>query len=115
MRCLDEGKEDVWYCSEDHMLLHRTKNNNGEEICYPFKIMENDYLGRYHFIVNVRRMSLLTKYYILRFRLPLRYLVATRNIKAGEIIFEELPLVVAPNATSTPQCIVCHSKVMRYQ
>ena len=40
-----------------------------------------------------------------------RYIVATRDIRAGEIIFEESPLVVGPNAVSTPQCIMCHSKV----
>ena len=43
--------------------------------------------------------------------LPSRYIVATRDIRAGEIIFEESPLAVGPNAVSTPQCIMCHSKV----
>ena len=48
---------------------------------------------------------------ILQDILPSRYIVATRDIRAGEIIFEESPLAVGPNAVSTPQCIMCHSKV----
>ena len=43
-----------------------------------------------------------------------RFLVATRDIKAGEVIFEENPLAVGPNSVSTPQCIFCHSKVILF-
>ena len=44
----------------------------------------------------------------------IRYLVATRDIRAGEILFEEVPLAVGPNAISTPQCILCHCKVSKF-
>ena len=41
-----------------------------------------------------------------------RYLVASRDIKAGEIVFrEKKPLAVGPNPLSQPQCIKCHVKV----
>ena len=51
------------------------------------------------------------KRFDLRAVLSLRYIVATRDIKAGEVIFEESPLAVGPNSISTPQCIFCHAKV----
>ena len=41
-----------------------------------------------------------------------RYLVASRDIKAGEVVFrEKKPLAVGPNPLSQPQCIKCHVKV----
>ena len=54
MRCLEERNEDIWYCSEDHLLLHRTKDNDGKELCYPIKVVQNDKVGRYHSNVNVQ-------------------------------------------------------------
>merc|ERR1712241_363746 len=34
-------------------------------------------------------------------------LLASRDIKAGEIIFVELPAIVAPAPSSTPVCVSC--------
>ncbi|XP_069998104.1 SET domain-containing protein SmydA-8 [Penaeus vannamei] len=36
-----------------------------------------------------------------------RYLVASRNIAAGEVVFREAPLVVAPKAGSGASCLAC--------
>ncbi|KAK7080478.1 hypothetical protein SK128_005731 [Halocaridina rubra] len=36
-----------------------------------------------------------------------RYLAAFRDIKAGELIFQERPLVLAPKAGSGPTCLAC--------
>ncbi|XP_063594494.1 SET domain-containing protein SmydA-8-like [Penaeus indicus] len=36
-----------------------------------------------------------------------RYLVASRNIAAGEVVFREAPLVVAPKAGSGASCLSC--------
>lgn len=41
-----------------------------------------------------------------------RYLVASRNIVAGEVIFRDEPLFVGPNADILPQCINCCAKVI---
>ena len=44
-----------------------------------------------------------------------RYLVASRDIKAGEVVFrEKQPLAVGPNPLSQPQCINCNVKVTAY-
>ena len=47
MSCLNERNEDIWYCCEEHLLLHRKKANDGEARCYPIKVLHNDKVGRY--------------------------------------------------------------------
>ena len=42
---------------------------------------------------------------------PLRTLRATRDIRAGEIIFEEKPLLSGPPKSSHPLCLVCLNPV----
>ena len=39
-----------------------------------------------------------------------RILVATSNIAAGEVIFEDYPFVVGPFTVSQPVCLICSSK-----
>lgn len=36
-----------------------------------------------------------------------RYTTATKNLLAGDIIFEEYPFVVGPKANVPPVCLVC--------
>ena len=45
------------------------------------------------------------------FVIPYRVLKATRNIKAGEIIFEEPPVFAGPSKSSKPICLVCLNEV----
>ena len=40
-----------------------------------------------------------------------RVLRATRDIKAGEIIFEEPPVFAGPSKSSKPICLVCLNEV----
>lgn len=37
-----------------------------------------------------------------------RYIVAARDLRAGEKIIEELPLVIGPCADSDPICLGCY-------
>ncbi|KAL1399952.1 hypothetical protein pipiens_007820 [Culex pipiens pipiens] len=37
-----------------------------------------------------------------------RYLIASRNLKAGEVIIQVEPLAVGPWAESDPVCLGCH-------
>nr|CAD7448916.1 unnamed protein product [Timema bartmani] len=37
-----------------------------------------------------------------------RYLVAARDIKAGEVVIRETPLVVGPRGDSLPMCLACY-------
>ncbi|KAL0274822.1 UNVERIFIED_CONTAM: hypothetical protein PYX00_002854 [Menopon gallinae] len=70
------------YCSKEHQKLHWKSGH--KEQCKPiFRIEVNDVLGR--------------------------HLVATRDIKAGELILQEPPLIVGPKAVSLPVCLGCHS------
>ena len=41
----------------------------------------------------------------------IRVLKATRDIKAGEIIFEEPPVFAGPSKSSKPICLVCLNEV----
>ncbi len=38
-------------------------------------------------------------------------MVASRSIKAGEILYAENPIVIGPNPVSKPQCLFCCKKV----
>ncbi|KAK7084473.1 hypothetical protein SK128_012411 [Halocaridina rubra] len=40
-----------------------------------------------------------------------RHMVATRDIRAGEIILKEAPLIVGPKQRSVPICLGCHKPV----
>ena len=43
-----------------------------------------------------------------------RALVATRDIAAGELVFEERPLTVGPLHNTPPVCLGCFGKVSGY-
>ena len=45
------------------------------------------------------------------FFIHIRVLKATRDIKAGEIIFEEPPVFAGPSKSSKPICLVCLNEV----
>ena len=40
-----------------------------------------------------------------------RYIIATRDLKPGELILAESPIVVAPMAVTPPVCLVCYKSV----
>lgn len=40
--------------------------------------------------------------------MPHRYLAASRDIKPGEVILKEKPLVVGPRVDSDPVCLACY-------
>ena len=40
-----------------------------------------------------------------------RYLEATKDLKKGEIIFKEAPLVVGPISVTPPVCLCCYAGV----
>lgn len=70
------------YCSKDHQRIHWKQTHKSN--CQPlYKLEENEKLGR--------------------------YLVAAKNIRKGEVIFKESPLVVGPKSVTRPMCLGCHS------
>jgi hypothetical protein len=40
-----------------------------------------------------------------------RYYVAARNLKAGEVLFEEKPFAIGPKTSSPPLCLSCYCPV----
>jgi hypothetical protein len=44
----------------------------------------------------------------------IRFMVATRNLKAGELIFREKALVCGPKEGSIPLCLTCYSPLGQY-
>lgn len=70
----------VVYCSREHQKEHWKKGHRSE--CQCFEIATNEVLGR--------------------------HLRATRDIKIGEQILKEAPLVLGPKVASAPLCLGCH-------
>ena len=62
-------------------IVDHSKDNIVKEICFPFKVINSDVLGR-HFI-------------------------ATRDIKPLELILVDPPAVVGPATKTKPVCIIC--------
>lgn len=73
------GCNKVSYCSREHQKKH-WKIHKGE--CCSWKICESPQLGR--------------------------YLVAIRDIKAGEIIMRERPILLTPPKVTPPVCLGCY-------
>lgn len=72
------GCVQVFYCSTEHQ---RKDWKTHKPICSPMRVSNNDKLGRHY--------------------------VATRNIKPGEIVLKELPLVIGPSQATPPVCVGC--------
>ncbi|XP_034834632.1 SET domain-containing protein SmydA-8 [Maniola hyperantus] len=73
----------VYYCSKDHQK-HAWKEGHKFQ-CRSYKIEHSDIIGR--------------------------YMIATRDIKQGEIILKEKPAVSGPRITCTPHCLSCNRKL----
>ncbi|XP_070506795.1 SET domain-containing protein SmydA-8-like [Chironomus tepperi] len=73
----------VFYCSRDHQVADWKKGHKTNCKCYD--ILCNDILGR--------------------------YMVAKRDIKPGEIILREKPIVIGPKTISNVLCLGCHQSL----
>lgn len=78
------GCKKVFYCTRECQKKH-WKMHKTECKSLPYKICQSDLLGK--------------------------YLVASRNLKEGEVIFSEAPLVVGPVFMTTPVCLHCYTPV----
>nr|XP_023028068.1 protein msta-like [Leptinotarsa decemlineata] len=72
------GCHNVYYCSKEHQ---KSGWKSHKKQCRPFKITSNDILGR--------------------------FLKATKDIKPGEIVLQENPLIWGPSQTTVPVCLGC--------
>ncbi|XP_063228985.1 SET domain-containing protein SmydA-8 [Bacillus rossius redtenbacheri] len=72
----------TFYCHRDHQRQH-WKAHKAE--CAPYRVEADEALGR--------------------------HLVAARDIRAGEVILREAPLVVGPKVASYPACLGCLRRV----
>ncbi|CAG7726755.1 unnamed protein product [Allacma fusca] len=77
------GCNKVGYCSRDHQKQHWKIHKNE---CTSWKISQSPELGR--------------------------YLIATRDIKAGSIILQEKPLLLTPPRITAPVCLGCYNEFL---
>lgn len=68
----------AFYCCADHQ---RKDWKNHKAKCSPMRVCHNEKIGRHY--------------------------VATRNIKPGEIVLRELPLIIGPSQVTQPVCVGC--------
>lgn len=73
------GCQAVYYCSKEHQKQHWKSH---KFLCTPAKIKEHPDLGR--------------------------YLEATRDIKIGDVIMKEKPLITGPAQVTPPICLGCY-------
>ncbi|XP_049533897.1 SET domain-containing protein SmydA-8 [Anopheles darlingi] len=78
------GCQQTAYCGRDHQRQHWKATHRRE--CHCYRVVENACLGR--------------------------YVVATRNIRQGEVIFRDAPAVVGPKMASVPVCLGCNRDLM---
>ncbi|XP_041982341.1 SET domain-containing protein SmydA-8 [Aricia agestis] len=77
----------VYYCSKAHQKIGWREGHKFN--CRAFKVQYSDSFGR--------------------------HMVATRDIKQGEIILKEKPAVIGPKISCTPQCLTCGKKLSPMQ
>lgn len=66
------------YCNRQHQKEDWPKH---KKVCQPFKVQQDDRLGR--------------------------YLVASRDIRAEEVVLKEAPIIRGPSQMTEPVCLVC--------
>jgi len=76
------GCHNIAYCCSEHQKKHWKVHKND---CRMFAVKRNDVLGR--------------------------YLVATRDIPQGAVIFTDEPIMIGPKRCTFPICLGCHKRV----
>lgn len=72
----------TFYCSKEHQKQHWKKHKTN---CCAYKVCSSSTLGR--------------------------YVIATRDLKPGELVLSECPTVMAPMAFTIPICLSCYKTV----
>ncbi|KAJ2940348.1 hypothetical protein O0L34_g22 [Tuta absoluta] len=73
------GCQAVYYCNREHQKKH-WKEHKAQ--CTPAKVKEDERCGR--------------------------YLEATREIKAGDVVIKEVPIITGPSQITPPVCLGCY-------
>lgn len=94
-RCIECNQ--VSFCSDAHRVEAWQEH---EPHCRPFKVK----------IINnaVTHMIIEDVFQVLKDPILGRYLVATRDIKPGEVILQEIPLIKGPSQITAPVCLGCY-------
>ncbi len=92
------------YCCDEHRELHQPDDEN---MPFPLGVRYKEACGRY-----LVRLTYLSIARVKRgFYCSCRYMVATRDIEAGDLIFYEEPLLIGPSHSALPSCLDCMKKV----
>ncbi|CRK91470.1 CLUMA_CG005137, isoform A [Clunio marinus] len=78
------GCSQVFYCSKDCQVSDWKRGHKNS--CKPYEVKRNDKLGR--------------------------YMTASRDLKAGEVLFREFAVVHGPKMLSHPICLGCHKTLI---
>ncbi|XP_063625594.1 SET domain-containing protein SmydA-8 [Cydia splendana] len=76
------GCQEVHYCSREHQKQHWKQHKHQ---CTPVRVKEDDKVGR--------------------------FLEATRDIKPGDIVVKEKPLITGPSQVTPPVCLGCYKQL----
>lgn len=90
--CMVCGKESSLRCSNCGEAVYCSREHQKEDwsahkpTCQPFKVQHDDRLGR--------------------------YLVASRDIRADEVVLKESPIIRGPSQLTEPVCLICLQSLM---
>ena len=95
------GCGEVSYCAKEHQKQHWPTHKSQ---CKPYKIVVHEKYGRYIQFCSYIIQLILICYII-------RCMVATKNLKAGEIIFREKAAITGPKQGCKPVCLTCYAQL----
>ena len=106
--------EVIYYCSDEHLSVHRGQahQKRSQKSCAQNSKMISDVKEKSTSTANENVNSVEPDTICWPFRIDIqpnigRIMVATRDIRAGEIILEEMPAVWGPNNKSAAVCLEC--------
>ncbi|XP_042877682.1 SET domain-containing protein SmydA-8-like isoform X2 [Penaeus japonicus] len=77
------GCSDVFYCGKEHQKQHWSSH---KKECHPYKTVASQEAGK--------------------------YLTASRRLREGQVLFQDLPLMMGPVSVSPLVCLGCHCAIL---
>ena len=102
------GCRQIYYCNRECQKKH-WKKHKPECKALPYRVRLQLYSS-----ILVYRSSQLSNTSVVQIQTSAElgnYLTASRDLKEGEVIFSEPPLVVGPTALTIPVCLHCYTPV----
>ena len=91
----------VFYCSKNCQISDWRNGHKAD--CKPFEVNENK--------CDEKNVKTICVFQVKRNDKLGRYMVAARDLKAGEVLFREFAVVHGPKMVSNPICLGCHGSL----